>query len=151
MTHTEYLALETELQNHAEVELSEISNDLVEESATIDILARATPAYLLDLVGLTKLPDHLLDFQKSWLDRAKQLKGRHLARRLRLAAPIAILGGNLIGEAALALPAKERWTLFEYLVSSPDPLSVLAALEIACVSHTNGKAIAKATKALSFL
>ena len=151
VTHTEYLALETELQNHAEVELSEISNDLVEESATIDILARATPAYLLDLVGLTKLPDHLLDFQKSWLDEAKQLKGRHLARRLRLAAPIAILGGNLIGEAALGLPAKERWTLFEYLVSSPDPLSVLAALEIACCNHANGKAITRATKALSLL
>ncbi|UZW54753.1 hypothetical protein NUH86_14880 [Sphingobium sp. JS3065] len=102
VTQAEYLALETELQNHAEVDLSEISNDLVEESATIDILARATPAYLMDLVGLTKLPDSLPNFQKSWLDEAKQLKGRHLARRLRLAAPIAILGGNLIGEAALA-------------------------------------------------
>ncbi|WP_333567618.1 hypothetical protein [Sphingorhabdus sp.] len=151
VTHAEYVALETEIQARAEVDLSEISHDLVEESATIDILARATPAYLLDLVGLTKIPDSLADFQKLWLDKAKQLKGRHLARRLRLAAPIAILGGNLIGEAALGLPAKERWTLFEYLVSSPDPLSVLAALEIACISHTNGKGISKVAIALSLL
>lgn len=151
VTHAEYVALETELQTHAEVDLSEISNDLVEESATIDILARATPDYLLDLVGLTKIPDSLADFQQIWLDKAKHLKGRHLARRLRLAAPISILGGNLIGEAALGLSAKERWTLFEYLVSSPDPFSVLAALEIACCSHANGKGITKATKALSLL
>lgn len=151
VTHAEYVTLETELQNHAEVDLSELSNDLVGESATIDILARATPAYLLDLIGLTKIPDSLTDFQKLWLDKAKQLKGRHLARRLRLAAPIAILGGNLIGEAALGLPAKERWTLFEYLVSSPDPLSVLAALEVASISYANGKAISKVANALSLL
>lgn len=151
VTHTEYVTLETELQTHAEVDLSELSNDLVGESATIDILARATPAYLLDLIGLTKIPDSLTDFQKLWLDKAKQLKGRHLARRLRLAAPITIMGGNLIGEAAQSLSAKERWTLFDYLVSSPDPLSVLAALEIACVSHANSKAISKATIALRLL
>lgn len=150
-TQAEYLALETELQSPAEVDLSEISNDLVVESATIDILARATPDYLFDLIGLTELPDTLGNFRKAWLEEVKKLKGRHLARRLRLAAPIAILGSNLIGEAALGLPAKERWTLFEYLVSSPDPFSVLAALEIACISHANGKAINKIAHALSLL
>jgi hypothetical protein len=151
VTQAEYVALETELQTHAEVDLSEISHDLVAESATIDILARATPDYLLNLIGLTQLPDSLGEFQKSWLETVNKLKGKHLARRLRLAAPIAIAGGNLIGEAALGLSAKERWTLFEYLVSSPDPLSVLAALEVACVSHANGKSVSKATKALSLL
>ena len=149
VTQAEYLALETELLAHAEVELSEISDELTGENTTIDILARATSAYLLDLIGLAEIPDSLDEFQKLWLDKAKKLKGRHLARRLRLSAPIAILGGNLIGEAALGLPAKERWTLFEYLVSSPDPLSVLAALEIACVSHANGKAISKVANALA--
>ncbi len=151
VTQAEYLSLEIELQAHAEVDLSEISDDLVGENATIDILARANSDYLIDLIGLAPFPDSLGDFQKSWLDMAKKLKGRHLARRLRLAAPIAILGSNLIGEAALGLPAKERWTLFDYLVSSPDPLSVLAALEIACVSHANGKAISKVANALSLL
>ncbi len=151
VTQAEYLSLETELQAHAEVDLSEISDDLVGENATIDILARATSDYLIDLIGLAQLPDSLDEFQKAWLDKVNELKGRQLARRLRLAAPIAILGSNLIGEAALGLPAKERWALFEYLVSSPDPLSVLAALEIACVSHANGKAISKVANALSLL
>lgn len=151
VTQAEYLALETELQSHPEVDLSEISDDLAGESATIDILARATSDYLLDLIGLPQIPESFDGFQKSWLDKTKRLKGKHLTRRLRLAAPLAIMRGNLIGEAALGLPAKERWTLFEHLVSSPDPLSVLAALEIACVSHANGKAINQATNALALL
>lgn len=151
LSHAEYVALEAELLNRSEAIHSEISNDLIGEAATIDLLAHAPPSYLHDLIGLPDLPDTQDEFQEAWLDQIGKLTGKHLMRRLRLSAPIALMGGNIVGKAAKGLQPKARWQLFDYLMSRPEPLSILAALEIACLSHPDSDALENATKALEVL
>ncbi len=151
LSHAEYVALEAELLDRSEAVHSEISNDLIGEAATIDLLAHAPPSYLQDLIGLPELPDTQDGFQKAWLNHVGKLTGKHLVRRLRLSAPMAFMGGNIIGKAANGLQPKARWQLFDYLMSRPEPLSILAALEIACLSHSDSDALENATKALEVL
>ena len=57
----------------------------------------------------------------------------------------------MIGKVAQRLRPRMRWQTFDFLVSRPEPLSVLAALEIACISHPDGDALENATKALEVL
>lgn len=151
LSPAEYVALEAELLNRSEAVHSEISNDLIGEAATIDLLAHALPSYLHDLIGLPDLPDTQDGFQEAWLDQVGKLTGKHLMRRLRLSAPMAFMGGNIVGKAAKGLQLKARWQLFDYLMSRPEPLSILGALEIACLSHPDSGALECATKALEVL
>lgn len=127
-----FLALETEIGASPEAAFRAMAHDIGEGSAKFNDLVPLDINHYAGLLGLVPPPPTLAEFRTAWLTSTAMLDGVRLLRLLKMSGPLSILPGALVAQASDNLPSTDRVTLAHFLKDCPDPLSVIAAFEIAC-------------------
>lgn len=100
------------------------------EGTRFDELVPADRGHYRRLLAIEP-PATLAEFRAAWLNHHEGLDAVRQARLVALAAPLAMLRGDLLPQAAQGVERDERLRLVRFLAAAADPFSRLAAFQIA--------------------
>jgi hypothetical protein len=106
----------------------------VDQGTTFDDLVPEEADFFAALLGGNP-PETLGKYRGEWLVRTASLDPVRRAAWIALTAPIAVLRGNLIGPATRDLERGVRLRLARFLGGALDPLSQVAAFQLAVAEH----------------
>lgn len=124
-----FTAFETTMEQSPEAIYRRLYGE-ASEGISFDALVPNEPNLFAGLLGIIPVPGTLGEYRKSWIDILATLDSRRLARALLVSAPLSVLRGNLIADAAQRLDRDTRLSLARQLATCRDPFSALAAAQI---------------------
>lgn len=106
------------------------------EGVTFDAMVPGEEQFFEALLGFAP-PETMGEYRAGWLARCASLDPVRRARWIALTAPLSMLRGDLVAQAARGLNREARLRLSMFLAGVPDPLSRLAAFELAAAESAD--------------
>lgn len=131
----EFIALENLIESTPKAIYRRLNAD-ASKGVSYDMLVPEEARLFQSLLGMSP-PETLDKYRDKWLKLAASLDPDKRARQIALAAPICALKGNLVVTASKNLDRSVRLRLAQFLAAAPDPLSQVAAFQLAASEHAD--------------